>query len=1009
MADSRNSCKMKSFLEVAVLCCLSLGLIPIAEGQEPSTEAYIHAVVRGAGYMPWQRPGLSEAEDAFRAEIESRKDALLARAKPAHPAFYDAGAIARAKENVAQHEWARAWLDGQLTFANEIVAQPEGWIATMIPKEAPSHAYGFTCPECVGVKSQEGVGDPLVSWDWRKPEEFRCRACDTVYPNEKYPETATLLLPRTGHAVGYYLNPAEQANPEDRSGALAWHWVTYPIHNSFTGIIRERKIGFMRSAVQSLGLAYLFTNEPRYAIATRDILVRFAECYRQWPYRDYWDTYADCDPLFAAWHDKTLPIEWKRHLSEQAYKDDTMEKAAMLQNYWGAGRIHPSTDNISGLTGVVQAYDFTCTALNADGSPVWDDAQRTLVQRDLLLEWAMGAEPYIGGPGKAEEENNKAPRIYNAMAALGKCLGMPEYADVALRGYERVRDGSFLYDGCSNESPSYTGMYLDQLLIVPETLHGYTWPSDFPARTGVVDLYAQDPQLALMYRSVLDTLLPDGRYLPLSDTRLPAKPSLGMLQMGARHYPEYYGGTLPNFYKNAGDEYAVFHLSDSELVEKKPLPLDEVYHPAWKTAVLRHGAGEDADTLTLAFNPPGGHRHYDNLALFYADGPRTVAGDLGYLGDMPVNKWIRSASSHNLVIVDGKEQEFSGRKTSFELMATSPFASVVEASSTAYPQCTEYRRRVVLVKLDENQTFAIDLFSVDGGSEHRYRAYSELASSDAPESKIVFSGVAMAEEMPLPQIGTSLADADIFGLRDVRTAIPERNDWHVTWQQDSGASRLWMDGPLSAVEASNGPGQRIHEESGRRVRYVDAIRRGESLKSTFVGVWESRSANAAFPVLTVTRAPQESAPDAVVLKVETTNGTYYALNNAETPINIDGIEFQGTFALVHRDEDGRAEILAVAANTLIVDGRPITGGAPLWRSAATRTSESTFEATDAAPDDWSFAPGTARAYGKVSVNGDWTAFPIETITERSIKVTRFPMQAIEAMEIPAVFYSIDKK
>ena len=49
-------------------------------------------------------------------------------------------------------------------------------------------------------------------------------------------------------------------------------------------------------------------------------------------------------------------------------------------------------------------------------------------------------------------------------------------------------------------------MYLAQLLIVPETLHGYTWPDGFPGRGGTVDLYAQDSQLRMMYRAVLDTV-----------------------------------------------------------------------------------------------------------------------------------------------------------------------------------------------------------------------------------------------------------------------------------------------------------------------------------------------------------------------------------------------------------------------------------------------------------------------------------------------------------------------
>ena len=991
---------------VVPIVLAALAAVPfIAHAQEDRKAEYVRAVVRGAGLMPWQAPGVSEAEREFRAMIEARKDAMLAKAKPAHPAYYSAEAIARAKANVAAHEWAEGWLANQVALAEEVVAQPEGWIAAMIPREAPAHAYGFTCPVCVGEKSQEGVGDPLVAWNYRSPDEFSCRACGTVYPNADFPETLILQLPRTGHSVSYYLNPAEQANPDDRSGKLAWHWVGYPIHNSFTGIIRERKISFMRDAVTSLGLAYVFTEEPRYAMAARDILVRLAECYRQWPYRDYWDTYADCDPLYAAWHDRSLPIEWKRHLSEDAFAKDTMEKARMLQNYWGAGRVHPSTDAVSGLTGLIQAYDFTANAVDAAGAPVWDAASRTQVQRDLFLEWIMGAEPYIGGPGKAEEKNNKAPRIYNAMAALGKCLGIPEYADVALRGYETVRDASFLFDGFSTESPSYTNMYLAQLLIVPETLHGYTWPEGFPGRSGTVDLYAQDPQLRMMYRSVLDTLLPDGSYLPLSDTRLNAKPSAHILQMGGRHYPEIYAGVLPNIHKRAGDEYAVFNLTDAELNEQRALPLAEIYHPAWKTAILRHGAGAETDTLTLAFNPPGGHRHNDNLALFYADGGQTIVGDHGYLGDMPVNKWIKNTPSHNLVIVDGQDQVFGERSTEFGFMVTSPLASAVEASSTAYPRCSEYRRRVVLVKTGENESFAIDLFAVKGGWQHRFRAYSEVAASDAAGGAISFRGVAMRPEPPLPEVGASLAEADIYGLRDNRVNAPEGAAWEATWQQEDAAYRLWMATACDTVEAANGPGQRTHAETGRRVRYVDAVRSGdEGLESLFLAVHESRKGDGAFPVEAVERLAVDAGPDAAALKVTTAGGVYYALNDFSQPADVDGIRFSGQFALIFMPAAGPPQCLAVAASLLEVHGQTVTAGAPIWASAGALASETAFEAAGEPPDDWQFAPGAAQAYVRVNLAGDWTAFPIEAIEGRRITIQRFPAQAITALEVPAVTY-----
>ena len=298
----------------------------------------------------------------------------------------------------------------------------------------------------------------------------------------------------------------------------------------------------MLRAARVSGIAYLFTEDPKYAEATRKIMVRFAECYRQWPYRDYWDTYADCDPLYAAWHDKALPIEWKRHLSEQAYAKDTLDKAAMRQNYWGAGRLHPSTDGISSLSGFVQAYDFTCNAKDADGSARVGRGRPPdcRARPPPGMDYGRGALCGRRGQGGGEEQQI-APHLQRPWRALGKCLGLPEYVDVALRGYERVRDASFLYDGFSTESPSYTNMYLAQLLIwFPSRSTATPGRKASPGAPAAVDLYSQDRQLQLMYQSVLDTLLPDGTYLPLSDTHVHAKPSAHILQMGAKRYPETY-------------------------------------------------------------------------------------------------------------------------------------------------------------------------------------------------------------------------------------------------------------------------------------------------------------------------------------------------------------------------------------------------------------------------------------------------------------------------------------
>ena len=183
----------------------------------------------------------------------------------------------------------------------------------------------------------------------------------------------------------------------------------------------------------------------------------------------------------------------------------------------------------------------------------------------------------------------------------------------------------------------------------------------------------------------------------------------------------------------------LFSMSNEDaakLEKTADLDLPEILFPAWMTAILRLGSGPDATVLALPFNPPGGHRQADNLSLYYVDCGQTVLGDLGYVGDSPMNAWVRGTSlSHNLVIVDDQEQGFRAegkkREPRFRFMATSPRVSVVEASSRVYPQCADYRRLVALIKGPGAQTIALDIFRIRGGDKHAYRLFSELAASDA--------------------------------------------------------------------------------------------------------------------------------------------------------------------------------------------------------------------------------------------------------------------------------------
>ena len=965
---------------------------------------YVDAVTRGAGFMPWQERGVSEDERAFRESIERRKDEILAgRIEVRGPVLLTEADIEQARRNIEGADWARQWYRQHKGVADYVVAQPADYSERMIPELTPTHTYGFTCPNCMGRQSQEGVGSSLIDWDYHEPDVLSCRRCGHVYPSEKYPETAKLVCPRSGQTFTYYLNDDEREHPDDRSGKHAYRWVGRPMHVSFTGVIRHSRIHFMIGAARSLALVYRMTGEQRYAKPTIDILARLAHCYRNWLYHDYWDGIADCDPIYAAWHDKALRLGWKRHLCGDAYSKDTAERAAMMQSYWGAGRIHPSTGGISTLALIAGAYDLVRDARDTDGRPVWSKEDRAKVERDLLLEFVMEAEPFVGGANEATNVNNKAPRVYRAQAAVAKCLGLPQLADTALRGYEAVRDRSFNYDGYSKESPSYNNMYLSQLVQIPEELHGFRWPAGFAGRQGMVDCYRTDDRLRLMFRAMIDQLRPDGRLPPLSDSLTDRAPSPHLIELGLKRYPEYYEGTLPAIYRGGQpSEYAVFHLDADRIERDEGLQLPEICFPEWKTAILRHGQGADASMLTLAFSPPGGHRHGDNLAMFYVDRGRTVLGDHGYVGDMPVNGWIHSTLSHNLVVVDGEEQRRQ-RRPRLRRFVASPKVSVVEASSDAYGQCGEHRRLVALIKGPGAQTFGVDIFRVKGGKRHAYRVFSELASSDAADGMLEFSGLTMPAEPPLPNVGASLAREDIFGLRDVRGVDDPPAGWQAMWKEGAGTYRLWMLSASDRVEASNGPGQETRDQAGRRVRYVDVVREGEGIESVFVGLHEPSGPDGVMPIRSAERlpVPKSAGPNAVAVRIESAWGTYLVLSEFASEAEVAGARFVGPFGfgITCRKPDGKRWLLASEASTLMAGDFGFENVAPVWSGEVVERTEHGLIVDTPRPADWPPVSPYVTQYVLVGDEEPDTGFPVRAMEDLQIEVDRFPLPSCERFQL----------
>ena len=229
-----------------------------------------------------------------------------------HPTLIDAEAIERIRRNIASSRVAAEWYASERRIADHVLAQDAGYVERMVPELTPWALYSFACPACYGTKSQEGDSESgIIGWDWRDPEAIRCRRCGQVYPSADYPETGVLVCPRSDQTLTYFLNPEERAHPGDRSGRYSWKLgrvsdppelfrhhsrVQSRILDECRAIARPRRGGRSRSPCR--GTRRRVPSTPR-------------GLFGGWLYHDYWESYADCDPLWAAWNDTRLPLAWE--------------------------------------------------------------------------------------------------------------------------------------------------------------------------------------------------------------------------------------------------------------------------------------------------------------------------------------------------------------------------------------------------------------------------------------------------------------------------------------------------------------------------------------------------------------------------------------------------------------------------------------------------------------------------------------------------------------------------
>ena len=611
--------------------------------------------------------------------------------------------LERARRNIERYNWAKDYVRRLREGGDAILERltPE-YLEQMIERTTPG-CVG-PCPAC---RAQGLPWHPNGQWTWSSasPDELTCKVCETVFPNDEFPESIVVR---------------STWDPEQEFGLVGGEtFKCFGYHNarpSLTGIIRARKVGYASGQMRNLAITYALTGDAEYARGTKAFLLRLAEVFPKYLVRAGYGygEYTDCDPHLAAEHIADLPTD------ELVYPPNKPDRK-LYAGYWAASRIGSSGMDGGWVSGVAQAYDLTCTAEDENG-PVYSEEERIRIERDVLLEGS-----YLAACDSAI--NNKSVGNRAGAAMVGMVVGHPGLVRFGLEGFERTVDGWFLPDGGSSESPAYAMMTMGGIRNFGLMFRDYSEPQGYTAPDGTrLDGFdaCRDTRYGDCWQDLIWTLQGNLKHPPSADSYRTTGISSTYAELIAVGYPTdehlaFLREIVTGDPSGGAAQMAILYREPGiEEREVAPFSLPDIVFPYLAQGYLRTGELGRDSALLLNASDWGGHHHIDSLDLYYWQDGRELLSDLGYLWDHPDKHQTTRALAHNLVLIDGADQQTRNRGGSFHLFATAPAVKAMEASSSAYAAASEYRRTCVQVDHGDAGSYVVDIFRVDADAPKQY-------------------------------------------------------------------------------------------------------------------------------------------------------------------------------------------------------------------------------------------------------------------------------------------------
>jgi len=656
---------------------------------------------------------------------------------------YDDELMARVRDKIARHDWAKAQVDGAKNSCKRWLEMSDEELWDFVPPPEQLRAlnvhFGKGCPKCGKEIFRKGGHYPwIMSSD--KPFKVKCPVCGTEFPgNDFQPWNLNALTEEPQKGPGYVDNGAGW---EDDDGTRYFFVGTYIFWHRW-----QREVF---PAVSSLAQAYLLSDEPQYAHKCAVLLAGIAEKYDRYDYPT------------QAYHNGRWPAGINGRILDYIWSTGVTGNLATSYD-----AIYPALDTEP------QLLAFLKTKGCEDPHALFEDKLLKIMAEDIMRGFVVGN---MGMHQRAlcqvaivwdNEDPEKGPTTAQMRDWIMTGTGTTEY--LLWNGFYR--------DGHGGESsPGYSSGWCSNFYTVADLL----------PKLGV-DIWSI-PKVKKMADIGLDMVI-TGVFTPCigdSGTIFGSKRlgwNAAMLGRAFTHYKD------PRFAKalamiGARSQQLFDEYYDQEQVDKVVAEIGEDSEfrtrnlGGYGLAILESEQKDNPRGVSMYYGfAGGGHGHYDRLTMEMIAHDRPVLTDMGYPAHwLPKNAyWTANTISHYCVVVDQHKQESMNRGY-LNTLAASPQVQLMDASAekAVYPNtCSLYRRTAALIDISPETSYLLDIFRVRGGYQHDYSfhgpPFPEFTVAGATPGPLQKKGTVMGEEVEFAGTPTAQTELQSGGI-----AIPLR-------------------------------------------------------------------------------------------------------------------------------------------------------------------------------------------------------------------------------------------